>query len=353
MFDAVFVLAIAISVFILSYNHTYVDLTPDYSGINSKEIRIGTLLFALPDYFSDGPLEGLTFTIVYPGYSIRLSERMNSYISRNDITIENDRCKPNFPKVLPPNREEDIELSQLTQHRAVMFWPQGEYEQLNGDYAVALFLNEGCIIFSSVGLLDAENHEARKFIFRQMIKDFLKYYSFTKSNGNSEEGFWTLFGNIRKNNKFHIAGNFHFRPGSHVPSHKRLLFIVKLYNSERDYPYESVSGFSLSQRLIYYTQSRLYNRGIMDYRWTLKAKDVHFSSSFYGKEFTYMSVSRNWKSEFNIRTYARIRSTPERVGFFNNVDFEIFVSGSDHLDYSYYNTIYGAWEIVKNSLSVI
>ncbi|MDR1039742.1 MAG: hypothetical protein LBR80_06145 [Deltaproteobacteria bacterium] len=352
--DGLFLLAIAISILILSYNHTYVDLTPDFSGIKFKEIRFGSFSFDLPDFFTLNPVYNrFNFSIVYPGNTVDLSERRNAEIkSKNTPESEDTRCEPNFNKLLPPYQEDDHELSLLSQHKAVMFWPQGEYEQTAGDYAVAFFLDDGCVFLQS-GHLDGENHAERKIIFREKVKDFLKYYTFQPNETISETGFRTLFGNIRHNNAFKILGYFSFTSDIDRPLRSKVRFTLKYSDDSEFYPFMHLAHLSRVDRLIHYTQTRLKDRSIMDYRWTIKKGDFQFSPLFSGKEFIdYMPISKKGYSEnFKMWGYAKRKS--DTIGFSDYIIMKMEILGDAQMINKDINTIYGYWVRAKESARIM
>ncbi|MDR1081676.1 MAG: hypothetical protein LBQ79_12150 [Deltaproteobacteria bacterium] len=342
---AIFV-AVMILLFIVSYNYTYVELTPDYTNVKFEKKRIGSFSLDLPEFLIHFKPPIAWFTINYPDIKLNLREMSSNY-GLNKEGTEQTRCYPDRFK--GQNQEEDFELSQLSHRRAVLFLPEKnnpEHKEINYSF----FLKNGrCVLIYSF-VHPGENAEAKTTVFKNTVKNFFQYYKFREDDDIDEKGFRTEFGSIAQNNQFTIDAHFTLATKSKEHSIKSMLFNLNYFNDESklDKNYPVFNDRFYGKRLTSYLEARYFANSITDFNWSLSRGDFQFSSLYFGKEFLYMPISINSYPVFiNISSQSQI--APGKGGFSKYIEVSMFIF-DDYLQTTpNYNTFYGYWVRAKES----
>jgi hypothetical protein len=353
---AVAVLVIAL-ILIISYRYTYVSLTPEYSGINFKEMQIGSISLELPDFFAL-ELPFMPIFITYPDYQITIIENYYSDITDNDgnkKTIE-ERCYGPAYNVL--NQENDSDLSELTKYRTVMFTPR-EFEPAPNDkliptgrYRAVFFLDSGCVkIIDDVK--GYEHPDDKKMIFKKRVRDFLKFYMLQTDNEIFSKGFKTFLGFIRQNNEFKIDAYFSLTSDiSQRITDSAVRYQIRFVNSENFFHGHPSEDIGFLDRLNSYTKTRYNTKSIMDFRWTNKQGDFQFSSLYSGREQISMPVSiKGHPVELSINAIANKKSD-SKEGFFDCIMVYMTIGYDNQLSNPDYNVVYGYWVKAKESARI-
>jgi hypothetical protein len=350
------ILAIAF-LLIVSYHYSYVELVPEYTGVNFKEVQIGSLSIELPDSFSLNPNTSRV-TITYPNFSFDLHETIYQKTDTvNDAKLLESRCfGQNYRNYNEFNHEKDSEFSSLSQYPTVIISPKDtvienvEIRSKSERYVAAFFLGNGCAWI--IANIEEDIYPATKMeIFKQITRDFLGYYQFSV-NGGVGESFRTLLGSIMFNNKFKISADFRFL-ASGTDINQTIHYFISFINPKTNWP-ENVHTRHVSyiDRLIFYATARFDAKNIMGYRWTYKQDDFQLSKFYSGKELIIMRNSLDAHPlELEMIAYAK------RISDSGNSPDYILINMTADGDTLFttpnYNVVYGYWVRAKESARII
>jgi hypothetical protein len=343
--------AVIFYILVGSYNYTYVDLIPDYSGVKFKEFRFGSFKFELPDFFAVDD-HGLNneFLVIYPNYNLSLREvKYPDITESNKILYKINRCHgiPNSRQ----NRQDDKDLSNYFHFSAVVYSPVDDKFE-NGGYTAAFFVNNGCVMIRA-SKIDAKNPDKIN-TFKKMVKDFLKHYKLDTKNVLSNNDFVTKLGVIKYNNDFKITGTIQLTSDVKHENYftSAVHYTIRFSNTDSyliNSPYWDIPHFS---RMLLHVLNRIYAKTVLNYRWSHRQGDFNFSPLYSGKEFIEIPIIKNGcPEELFIGSYAK-----KNVGtatFFDNITIEMHI----YEDYQHknpnFNVVYGYWVRAKNSARLI
>jgi hypothetical protein len=298
-------------------------------------------LLELPDSFSLAHPDSFHGFINHPNFSFVINEQ---YFN---MDIEESRCYA-LSYNISHNREEDIVLSQLSQHKTVVLTPKLT-EIIDPRFLIVIFDRNWCAQFYTHKIKQGLNFETNMEFFKNMLKDFFKYFKFTTSFNVYDDGFKTRLGIIKKDNQIKITSTFllyndGIRYGIvHFNNHD-----LELNAVEPNYE-KIVSRISRFDLFRSYALARVKSQNFFSFRWSYMQEDFQFSSLYSGEEEIYMSESNNGQPQnFLITAYAKATSAINSFSDYVVVDMKII--DNNEFTGPNFNEVYGYWIRAKQSV---
>ncbi|MDR1084371.1 MAG: hypothetical protein LBP22_05780 [Deltaproteobacteria bacterium] len=332
----------------IMYNYTYVNLTPSASDVKFVKTRLGPISVEVPENFSrpfPARPDHFTSSIVYKDYTFRLTE----YKYENEGNA-NENFRKNSEKIFPHVTETiNTNLFDFIEYNTILTTPNF-FPSLSSDYQLNIYLDNGIVALSST--VEGKDVEERDQTFRNRVINFFKYYIWQEVNDNTDIGFKTIFGIIKPNNDFYIHCDISYIfPAPKSIDGIRLFF---QFNNTRNKYIQYGDNLVGIDKFIYFTRLRFYyfDSILTGFRWTLKQKNIKLAPSFSGLETVAMAANRKhipaamWLN-FSVFDKANADS------YFNFIQIRLYIDNDKLQNLPDYNVIFGYWEKIINSVSII
>jgi hypothetical protein len=332
------------TVLIISYNYTYVDLTPEVSDENFIKTRIGPISVEMPKNFSLYEPNFFRSHVRYKDFGMSFTERK---IENNADQIFYQYCDRASDREI---KSINNKLFSFIENNTILYSPD-IFPSVSSEYRLEVFLSTGIITFFSA--VTGKNVDERHQTFKNRVYNLLKYYTWLEKDINTEKkGFKTVLGFIKPNNVFYINTRFSFL----YPKDNNFLEGISLsfnfYNTRAVSPY-NYFRFTFFDKLAYYISARFYYSNIfMGYKWTFKQKNIKFASSYSGLETILMDASKK-NIPVSMEMLLTASDNLSNDDYFNCIRILFRVNNETQQNLPNHNVIFGYWKKVIESAYII
>ncbi|MDR1165240.1 MAG: hypothetical protein LBO66_05095 [Deltaproteobacteria bacterium] len=270
--------------FLISYNYTFVQLKPEYSGEEFARTRIGPISVELPASYSHFQLNDIL--VKYQGWRFKLSE----FESPSPCEIPDVDDYESNVTLLSADAGEDLSVASAGDGSTQ--YPQTEiYQTRESTYAIKIIFDGGCAILGEKPRMEANSPDNKELIIRNFADIFVNNYQWVDAGSDTPKGFKTKRGVIKMNDDLKVSAEYVIF-NSEYSAQKTTYFIINfLQGDTRVKPREDLSIF---EKFVGHILIRLYHNIdlFFGYDWTYGRRDVTFLASYSEDE-----TIKMWESE--------------------------------------------------------
>jgi hypothetical protein len=312
-------------VLMVSYNYTYVYITPEFTIGKFQDLRIGPISVELPAAFSY--VQQVSVRLKFPEHILRLHE----------FKLPTP-CESNLSK-----HSEGRSVIDAVGNRSLLY-SSAVYPDYSS-FSMKFYFSDGCAIVE--GDIDEGNtYQEREQEFLRLVGIFFKHYLWLGDNSFAQKGFKTQFGVIKTNNDFKVIMLWSIRDGDSL---KTLTANIDFEFLADPSQLATAWNFSAFDKILLHLDGRLlYNDILFGYGWNISTRQVAFLNSYIGNETMVMQASQNGipvELFFQLNAYESSRDNCYSDGIRIELQKNPFLSKGKLT----HNVFYGYWNKIFDS----
>ncbi|MDR1164872.1 MAG: hypothetical protein LBO66_03195 [Deltaproteobacteria bacterium] len=292
-------IVIACIVLIISYNYSFVEFTPEYSGEKFQRVRIGPISAELPESYPF--YRQFDIRLMFQGELLRLLEYQSP--APCEISSKNDYYTLyNINNLISSGEKRFIATAENTSLK----YSLSEIYQIESDnnYAINIIFDDGCAILTTRHIGRTTLNDEKERAFKGLVDIFLNNYQWLGNDSVAPRGFRTRLGVIKKNADFQVLAQYSISDGSSQrtsSSELSINFSIDSWPESRRVTVtetETDTEFSIIENFKYHVLSRLFpSTKIFSDGWHYSQRNINFMKYYSGIETRVYFSMQNGKYE--------------------------------------------------------